>query len=566
MNTFELNKIFGAATAAFLVYLLAGFAAEQIYHVDAPKELAYALEIEQADAGGGAGEPEVDLAALLAAADPAAGASAFRKCSACHKLEDGANGVGPNLHQVVGRDVGSVSGFRYSGALNAAADVWGFEELNAFLTNPKAYAPGTSMGFAGIAKADERAALIVYLNQEGGSNLPLPEPAAAAEPASEDAAEAPTEAAEEDVATAEGAADDAADTEAEPVADAGSDAAETVAAEEQEPEVSPLQAALNAADATRGEALFAACAICHSTDEGAHGIGPSLYGVPGADVASAGFFPYSDAFRAVGGVWSVERLDAYLADPSGFVGAQRVGFPGVTDQQDRADIIAFLNSKRPEPLSLDLSAETAAAEAEEAVPVEEAVEAAPAETEAEQIAAAEAEPAAEEAAEAAPVDEAPVEQEAAAEATPAEEEAVAAAEEDVAAAEEVPAEETAPAAAASDDPFAAAYAAATLQDGQRAFRKCSACHKLDDGANAVGPHLHGVVGRDIASVAGFNYSDALSGKGGAWDYEALNGWLENPRGWAPGNRMAFAGVRSLEERAALIKYLNEEGGSNVPAP
>ncbi|MFN3613304.1 MAG: c-type cytochrome [Rubrimonas sp.] len=554
MNTFELNKIFGAATAAFLVYLLAGFAAEQVYHVDAPKELAYALEIEEADAAGGGGEPEVDLASLLAAADPAAGAAAFRKCSACHKLEDGANGVGPHLHQVVGRAVGSVAGYRYSGALNAAADVWGFEELDAFLTNPKAYAPGTSMGFAGIAKADERAAVIVYLNQEGGSNLPLPEPAAA-EPAAEDAAEAPAEAApEEDVAAAAPSEDEAAaDVDGAVASDGASE--EVAVAEQAEPEVSPLQAALDAADPARGERLFAACAICHSTDEGAHGIGPSLHNIPGADVASAGFFPYSDAFRAVGGVWSIERLDAYLADPSGFVGAQRVGFPGVADQQDRADIIAFLNSQRREPLSLDLGEETAVVGDEE--PTEAAADTGAASAEEEPAVVADAAPAAEEAP---PADAAPAVEKETAAAEPAEpaEEVATAAEE---AADEAPA-----AAASSDDPFAVAYAAASLQDGQRAFRKCSACHKLDEGANGVGPSLHGIVGREIASVAGFSYSDALAGKGGVWDYEALNGWLENPRGWAPGNRMAFAGIRSLEERAALIRYLNEEGGSNVPAP
>ncbi len=96
------------------------------------------------------------------------------------------------------------------------------------------------------------------------------------------------------------------------------------------------------------------------------------------------------------------------------------------------------------------------------------------------------------------------------------------------------------------------------------FRKCAACHKLEEGRNAVGPSLYGVVGRDIASIGDFKYSDALSGKDGAWTFENLNGFLEKPRDWAPGTKMGFAGLGKLEERAAVIRYLNEEGGSNVP--
>ena len=111
---------------------------------------------------------EVDFAALLAAADPAKGEKVFGKCRACHKLEAGANATGPYLHGVVGRAVDAATGYSYSGALEQVAQEWTPENLNGFLENPKAYAPGTTMGFAGLKSAEERANLIAYLATFGG--------------------------------------------------------------------------------------------------------------------------------------------------------------------------------------------------------------------------------------------------------------------------------------------------------------------------------------------------------------------------------------------------------------
>jgi len=92
----------------------------------------------------------------------------FRQCSACHRLEDGANGTGPYLHNVVGREIGVAKGFgSYSGALNAAADVWTPENLNAFLENPSGWAPGTSMAYRGLSDVEDRANLIAYLQTNG---------------------------------------------------------------------------------------------------------------------------------------------------------------------------------------------------------------------------------------------------------------------------------------------------------------------------------------------------------------------------------------------------------------
>ena len=82
----------------------------------------------------------------------------------------------------------------------------------------------------------------------------------------------------------------------------------------------------------------------------------------------------------------------------------------------------------------------------------------------------------------------------------------------------------------------------------------------------IGPTLWGVVDRQIAAVEGFRYSDALSGKGGQWDYVALDAYLADPKGWAPGNKMAFAGVRKPEDRADLILYLRSLADAPAPLP
>jgi len=163
--------------------------------------------IEDAEAGAGGGESAVPLANLLAAADPAKGEAVFAKCAACHTINSGgANGIGPNLFGALGKAHGHVPGFAYSAALKGVPGNWDFESMDAWLTSPRKYAPGTKMSFAGLGNAEDRANLIVYMNNQG-SNLPLPAaeaaPAAAegaapaegaAAPAAEGAAAAPAEA------------------------------------------------------------------------------------------------------------------------------------------------------------------------------------------------------------------------------------------------------------------------------------------------------------------------------------------------------------------------------------
>ena len=99
------------------------------------------------------------------------------------------------------------------------------------------------------------------------------------------------------------------------------------------------------------------------------------------------------------------------------------------------------------------------------------------------------------------------------------------------------------------------FAQADAGSGERVFNKCRACHQLEVGANATGPYLHGVVGRDVAAVEDFSYSGALSEQADVWTRENLYAYLEDPQGWAPGTSMSFAGLDAWEDRVDLIAYL-----------
>jgi cytochrome c len=106
--------------------------------------------------------------------------------------------------------------------------------------------------------------------------------------------------------------------------------------------------------------------------------------------------------------------------------------------------------------------------------------------------------------------------------------------------------------------FADVYAEADASAGESLWRQCQACHALN-GNNGVGPHLNGVVGRQIAAVDDFSYSDALADLEEAWTPENISGFIENPREWAPGTAMAYNGLADVEDRANLIAYLATTG-------
>jgi cytochrome c len=110
-------------------------------------------------------------------------------------------------------------------------------------------------------------------------------------------------------------------------------------------------------------------------------------------------------------------------------------------------------------------------------------------------------------------------------------------------------------------------ASADVGAGEAQFRACASCHNDAPGAAAkVGPNLFGVVGRPVASEAGFNYSGAMADHGGTWTFEELFHFLENPSGYIPGTAMSYRGMRRASDRANLIAYLNQQSANPLPLP
>ena len=201
------NTIAGWVLAGGIVALGLSIVSGMYFHGEAPEKEGFAVAAEAGGEAGGAAA--VPIATLLATADVAKGEAVFKKCAACHTIaQGGPNGIGPNLWASMGKPHGHVAGFSYSDALKSVPGNWDFEGMDKWLANPKKYAPGTKMTFAGLGNPEERANLIAYLNAQG-SNLPLPTP-----PAADAAAAAPAA----DAATGEAAAAPAADSAAPPAA------------------------------------------------------------------------------------------------------------------------------------------------------------------------------------------------------------------------------------------------------------------------------------------------------------------------------------------------------------
>lgn len=209
--SFRTNIIVGWILAAIFVGLGLFLVVGQQFRTERPEKMGYPIEgvVEASAEGAGPAAAEVPIATLLATADVAKGADVFKKCGSCHNAaQGGANGIGPNLWGIVGAGIAAKPGFAYSDVLKGmAANKWSFEELDKWLKNPRSYAAGTKMSFAGLANGQDRANVILYLNAQG-SNLPLPAaPAAEAAPAE---GEAPADANATDAA-AEGNATAAAE-------------------------------------------------------------------------------------------------------------------------------------------------------------------------------------------------------------------------------------------------------------------------------------------------------------------------------------------------------------------
>jgi cytochrome c len=179
MDSFELNKIIAAILMVTLLVIGLGKIADGVFHVKKPKKPGFKVEIQEkseAEISQTSGVVEkIDIAAIMATGDFAVGKKVFKKCAACHSItKDGGNKIGPALYNVVGRDVGGVSDYKYSKALASYGKEWTFEELNGFLIKPAAYLKGTKMAYAGLRKETDRASVIIYLNQNSDSPKQLP--------------------------------------------------------------------------------------------------------------------------------------------------------------------------------------------------------------------------------------------------------------------------------------------------------------------------------------------------------------------------------------------------------
>jgi cytochrome c len=179
MDSFELNKIIGAVLASCIVLLVTSFTASALFAPKLPEKPGFAIAAKATEGAGkeaAKAEPSEPIEKLLQTASAEKGQAAAKVCQTCHTFEkNGPNRVGPNLYGIVGDHRGEGrGGFNFSAAMKAKGGTWTYDDLNKFLTNPKAFIPGTAMGFAGIQKDSQRADVIAYLRTLSDKPEPLP--------------------------------------------------------------------------------------------------------------------------------------------------------------------------------------------------------------------------------------------------------------------------------------------------------------------------------------------------------------------------------------------------------
>ena len=181
MDSFEINKIVASILLIALLFIGIGKMSNLIFHVEKPETVGYKVDLPEVDnknenaVTNNETKDEIDISSLLALGDAAHGEKVFKKCSACHSINKGGeNKIGPALYNVLGRQVGGVTDYKYSSALTEYGKSWTFEEMNGFLKKPASYIKGTKMAFAGLRKEKDRASVIIYLNQNSDSPIPLP--------------------------------------------------------------------------------------------------------------------------------------------------------------------------------------------------------------------------------------------------------------------------------------------------------------------------------------------------------------------------------------------------------
>ncbi len=172
------NKVFAAVLTTALVIFGVKELSHALIHPHEPAEPGYKIAVAEESSGDeGAVEivEEVSLAQMLSEASASAGERVAKKCTACHSFDKGgANKIGPNLWNILGRAAASHDSFGYSDAMQSFGGTWDYETLSAFLASPKAVVPKTAMSFAGLKKAKDSANILVYLRSLSDTPLALP--------------------------------------------------------------------------------------------------------------------------------------------------------------------------------------------------------------------------------------------------------------------------------------------------------------------------------------------------------------------------------------------------------
>ncbi len=171
------NTIAGWVLFAGIIVLGASIVTGEVFHAERPETMGYPIEGVVLEGEGAAVEKPIDFSV----ADAAKGEQVFKKCAACHNAEPGgANAIGPGLYGVMGKPLAAHPGFAFTDALKGVGGSWGWDNMSAWLANPKKYAPGTKMSFPGLSNPEDRANVIAFLNARSAAPLPVPAAPAAA--------------------------------------------------------------------------------------------------------------------------------------------------------------------------------------------------------------------------------------------------------------------------------------------------------------------------------------------------------------------------------------------------
>ena len=174
-----MNKIIVSIVLAVILIIGINKIADSIYYVKKPEKSAYQIESLTTVTSTTVSETNSEnlqtgnIMALFASVSAAEGAKVFSKCKACHSItKGGGNKIGPALWGVLGRKAGSLTDYKYSKAMASYGKSWTFEEMDGFLTKPKEWGKGTKMSYSGLKNTKDRAALILYMNQNTDNPLP----------------------------------------------------------------------------------------------------------------------------------------------------------------------------------------------------------------------------------------------------------------------------------------------------------------------------------------------------------------------------------------------------------